>query len=64
MIVLPIVGGLMARVVHATRITDVEVCLKAGEPFVASLPTSPQMGAVGYGQQQGGWGYGPPPPRW
>lgn len=67
MVVLPIVGGLMARMVRATRITDMEVWLKAGEPFVASLPASPQMGAIGYGGQQWGMtnqGYGPPPPRW
>jgi hypothetical protein len=67
MIVLPVVAGLEARMVRPTRIDDVEIWLKAGAPFVASLPTSPRMGVVGYGESQGGvmnQGYGPPPPRW
>lgn len=70
MFVPPIVGGLMARMVNAKRITDVEVWLEAGAPFVASLPASPRMGQIGpyggYGGQPGpmmGQGY-QPPPRW
>jgi hypothetical protein len=63
MLVLPIVGGIMAKMVSPARITDVEVRLKAGEAFVASLPASPQMGQLGYGGRPGGYEL-PPMPRW
>jgi hypothetical protein len=49
MVVLPIAGGLMARMVRPTRIDDMTVWLAAGEPFVASLPHRPGMGAMGHG---------------
>lgn len=61
MIALPIVGGIMARTARPTRITDSEVWLKVGEPFVASLPATPQMGSGGYGVPPGVIGYGAPP---
>lgn len=40
MSVLPTVGALMARVASAAKIDDWHVRLRAGEPFVASLPMS------------------------
>jgi hypothetical protein len=61
MIALPIVGSIMARTARPARITDSELWLKAGEPFVASLPATPQMGAGGYGVPYGFIGYGAPP---
>jgi uncharacterized membrane protein YgcG len=65
MIALPIVGALLARGVRPARIDDAQVRLKAGAPFVASLPESPggggwggQQGGGGWGGQQGGGGWG------
>lgn len=41
MIALPLVGTFMARVATVAKIDDTHLWLKAGEPFVASLPLSP-----------------------
>ena len=41
--VFAIVGGRMARVASATKITDTLVLLKAGAPFVESLPESSDL---------------------
>jgi hypothetical protein len=38
MIVLPFAGGRMARVAYPARINDVQIWLKVGEPFLASIP--------------------------
>jgi hypothetical protein len=57
LIALPVLGGTMARVVSVSRIDEAEVHFKAGDAFIASLPATPQQGAinVGYGS------FGPPP---
>jgi hypothetical protein len=38
MVVLPIAGGRMARVAYPSKITDTQIWLKVGQPFLESLP--------------------------